>query len=75
MFPAISILRKLPQGSMILIVVACIGVLLAYGREAVIAYYFGVTAELDAFLVALSLPQLIATQAGMATVYISMVKI
>ncbi len=51
-------------------VVAVFNVVLGFAREGVIAYYYGTSAELDAFLVAYTLPRLIALQAVQVTVSI-----
>ena len=51
-------------------VIAIVNVLLGFAREGVIAYFYGTSAELDAFLVAYTLPRLVALQAVQITVSI-----
>ncbi len=61
----------MPKGSIILAVVSAANVILGFGREATIAYFFGTSAELDTFLVALALPKMLAvnfTQLSVAVV-------
>lgn len=62
------LLEKLPKGAALLMTISGFSIVFAYAREAVTAYYFGASAGLDAFLVALTVPQLFATQAGVVTV-------
>ena len=61
-------LRK-SKGALFLLVVTVLLALLGFVREAVFAYFFGTSAELDAFLIALTLPKLLVAQ--VATVSIS----
>ncbi len=68
-------LRKLlaggiPRGAIMLSVIAILNVVLGFAREGVTAYYFGTSAEVDAFLVASTLPRLITTHAVQITVSI-----
>jgi putative peptidoglycan lipid II flippase len=51
-------------------VIAIVNVVLGFAREGVIAYFYGTSAELDAFLVAYTLPRLVALQAVQVTVSI-----
>ena len=60
----------IPKGAILLSVIALLNVLLGFAREGVTAYYFGTSAELDAFLVASTLPRLITTHAVQITVSI-----
>lgn len=61
--PGVRILGiRLPRGVGVLTVLTAMSVLFGFGREAVVAYYFGASAQLDAFLVALSLPRLLVIQ-------------
>ncbi len=55
----VSPLRK---SVILLMVIAGLNVALAYLRETVVAYYFGVSGDLDTFLVAVSIPQIIGTE-------------
>lgn len=55
-----SIISKLPEGSLVLIIVSIVNVALGFAREATIAYYFGTSSELDTFLAALAIPQMMA---------------
>jgi putative peptidoglycan lipid II flippase len=48
--------------------VSILNVALGFGREATIAYFFGTSAELDTFLVALALPQLLVFNLAEITV-------
>jgi len=59
---------SLPRGTISLIIIGVITVVLGFLREATIAYFFGTSATLDAFLVAFSLPQIIAMQLPNITV-------
>lgn len=54
-----KLLSRLPKGALVLGAVSLVNVALGFGREATIAYFFGTSAELDTFLVALALPQLL----------------
>jgi len=63
-------LKGIPKGAILLSVIALLNVLLGFVREGVTAYYFGTSAELDAFLVATTLPRLITTHAVQITVSI-----
>lgn len=53
-------ISQLPKGAIVLSVVSIFGVLFGFLREATIAYYFGASTELDTFLVALTIPQVLA---------------
>ena len=59
--------RRIPPGTVVLGVISVLTAALGFAREAVIAYFFGATAALDAFLVALSLPRLLVAQALVLT--------
>ncbi len=63
-----AIRSRSSRAIMLLSVLSGMGLLLAVAREAVTAYYFGASAELDAFLVALSAPQMIGTAFAAALV-------
>ena len=54
-----TIWHRLPKGTVILSAVALANVLMGFAREATIAYFFGTSADLDSFLVALALPQVL----------------
>lgn len=54
-------LRK-SKGALLLLVFTVFLAALGFVREAVFAYFFGTSAELDAFLIALTLPKLLAMQ-------------
>ena len=58
-----AVLRKirLPKGSFALAAFTGVSVALGYAREVVYAYYFGTSASLDTFLVAMTLPNLVFT--------------
>ncbi len=62
------LLGALPLGAAVLGGVSMLNVVAGFGREAVTAYYFGASAELDAFLVAFTLPRLLTLQAASITV-------
>lgn len=53
----------LPRGSFALLAISLVTVALGFIRETVIAFYFGISSQLDSFLVALALPKLMAAQA------------
>jgi len=57
-----------PKGTLLLMALSALNIALGYGREAVFAYYFGASAALDSFLVALTLPRLLALLTLKATV-------
>ena len=59
--------QRLPRGAVLLAGISVLSVVLGFAREAVIAFYFGASAQLDAFLVALSLPRLLGAQVGVLT--------
>lgn len=50
---------RLPKGSLSLSAFTGLALVLGYAREGVIAYYFGTSAEVDAFLVAFTIPKLL----------------
>ena len=54
-----TIRHRFPKGAIILSTVALANVLIGFAREATIAYFFGTSADLDSFLVALALPQVL----------------
>ena len=58
-----AVLRKvrLPKGSFALAMFTGVSVLLGYAREVIYAYYFGTSASLDTFLVAMTLPNMVVT--------------
>jgi putative peptidoglycan lipid II flippase len=58
---------RLPKGTVVLSVIALVTVLLGFAREATVAYFFGATTKLDAFLVAFTLPQFLAVQCTSVT--------
>ncbi len=62
------LLARLPRGALLLSAISAINVLFGFVREAVMAYHFGASAELDAFLVAFTLPRLVAMQMVQITV-------
>jgi putative peptidoglycan lipid II flippase len=62
------LLARLPRGALLLSAISAINVLFGFVREAVMAYHFGASAELDAFLVAFTLPRLVAMQLVQITV-------
>ncbi len=75
MKPILSKLRNInefrnlvPNGTVLLLGLSIVAALMAFVREAVIAYYFGASKELDAFLVGLALPQIVAVLSGMISV-------
>jgi len=52
----------LPKGSIPLAIISGSTIILGFFREAVFAYYFGASSELDAFLAALTIPKIIVVQ-------------
>lgn len=63
-----KLIARLPTGVLLLTAVALVNLVMGFVRQATIAYYFGTSAELDAFLVAFSLPQLLVGQSAKITV-------
>ena len=63
-----KLVSRLPKGSLILAVVSAANVILGFAREATIAYFFGTSAELDTFLVALAVPKMLAVNFTQLTV-------
>jgi putative peptidoglycan lipid II flippase len=61
-------MKRVPRGALMLSAITTLNVLLGFAREAVVAYYFGASAELDGFLVAYTLPRIIIFQAVNITV-------
>lgn len=65
-----GMLARLPRGMVLLSIISASNVGLGFIREAVIAFRFGASAELDSFLVAYTIPRLVAIQAVQITVSI-----
>lgn len=60
--PSIGVMfNRIPKSLGPLVFVSLLGVILGFLRESLIAYHFGATAVLDAFLVALAIPLFLAT--------------
>ena len=60
--------KGVPRGTWLLMALSGLSIVTAYGREAAFAYFFGASGELDALLVALTLPRLLALLAANITV-------
>ncbi len=67
-----KLLSRLPKGALLLSGFSMVNVLLGFAREATIAAFFGASAELDAFLVALTIPRILAVNAATITVLVVM---
>ncbi len=61
-------MARLPQGLVILGSAALLNIVAGYVRQLVYAYHFGTGADLDAFLVAFTLPQQLLTNLAMISV-------
>lgn len=59
---------RLPKGTLVLTAFTGLSVALGYVREGVIAYYFGTSPDVDAFLVAFTIPKLLLALATNVTV-------
>jgi putative peptidoglycan lipid II flippase len=55
------IIDLLPKGALLLSLISILNVVVGFSREATVAYFFGTSQRLDTFLVALTLPQLLAS--------------
>ena len=65
-----GLLGRIPRGALMLSAISVLNVALGFAREAILAYYFGTSAELDAFLIAYTLPRVIVLQAIQITVWV-----
>lgn len=65
-----QVLKIIPKGAILLSGFSAINVILGFVREATIAAFFGASSELDAFLVALTIPRLLAENVAKITVLV-----
>lgn len=59
---------RIPPGAFVLAALSIADVVLGFIREAIVAYYFGASAELDAFLIASTVPRILVIQGVQITV-------